>query len=284
MIKYRGGKAREIPEILPFVPAHYERYVEPFLGGGALYFCLAPRNALINDLNGRLMGFYRGVRDRYPALAGELASLEKRYAANLRAFDEAKVRAPDEKVHDPNEELYYRIREMFNGKREAAYSEAAIYYYLNRTAYSGMIRYNSSGEYNVPYGRYRNFSAQPVSPAHSALLGQAELCSTDYELVFGQCGPRDFVFLDPPYDCVFSDYGNETTKDGFDEGEHRRLREAFYRLPCKALMVIGKTELTYGLYRDSVIHEYEKSYAVNIRNRFKSRGRHLLVANYRAPA
>jgi DNA adenine methylase len=88
------------------------------------------------------------------------------------------------------------------------------------------------------------------------------------------------MFLDPPYDCVFSDYGNREIKDGFNEAEHRRLREAFFKLECKALMVIGKTELTYSLYKDSIVHEYEKAYAVNIRNRFKSAGKHILVSNY----
>ena len=91
---------------------------------------------------------------------------------------------------------------------------------------------------------------------------------------------NDFIFLDPPYDCVFSDYGNKNMKDGFGEERHRKLAEDFRNLNCKALMVIGKTQLTEELYGDLVVAEYEKSYAVNIRNRFKSESQHILVANY----
>jgi DNA adenine methylase len=280
MVKYRGGKSREIPEMLPYIPSSYDRYIEPFFGGGAMYFFLAPQKALINDLNSKLMGFYAGVRDDFPCLANELSSLEKQYAANRQTFDTAKRKMPDERAYDPNEDMYYRIRDMYNGKRKAKYSEAAIYYYINKTAYSGMIRHNSSGEYNVPYGRYKNFNTQLVTREHSVLLKSAEIYSGDYQLVFDQCKSNDFVFLDPPYDCIFSDYGNEAIKDGFNELEHRRLQEAFYGLPCKALMVIGKTDLTYSLYKNSIVHEYKKSYAVNIRNRFKSESKHILIANY----
>ena len=90
----------------------------------------------------------------------------------------------------------------------------------------------------------------------------------------------DYVFLDPPYDCVFSDYGNEIMKDGFGEERHRKLAEDFRKLKCKVLMVIGKTQLTEELYGDLIVAEYEKSYAVNIRNRFKSESQHILVTNY----
>lgn len=279
MIKYRGGKSREIPEMLPYVPSEYERYVEPFFGGGAMYFHLAPKNALINDLNKPLMEFYRGVRDDYQNLRKELDELEAEYSKNREAFEALKALTPDERVPDGNEEFYYRMRDMFNGKSEG-YSPAAVYYFINKTAYSGMIRYNKQGEYNVPYGRYKRLNSKLVSEDHSRLLQTADIMCGDYEDVFKLCDEKDFVFLDPPYDCIFSDYGNEEIRDGFNEREHRRLAEAYYRLPSKALMVIGLTELTYELYKDSIVHEYEKSYTVNIRNRFKSSGKHILVANY----
>jgi DNA adenine methylase len=280
MVKYRGGKSRELAKMMPFVPKEYEGYLEPFFGGGAMYFHLAPRRAVINDLNARLMGFYHGVRDDFGTLSKELAELEQRYASNRKAFDEGKGRSPDKRVLDPNEELYYSIRDMFNRKREPEYSDAALYYFINKTAYSGMIRHNSNGEYNVPYGRYKNFNTKLITEAHSRLLRAAEVLTGDYQKVFDLCTPNDFMFLDPPYDCTFSDYGNEETKTGFNETEHRRLQEAFYRLPCKALMVLGETALTYDLYKASIVHRYEKSYAVNIRNRFKSETSHILIANY----
>ena len=91
---------------------------------------------------------------------------------------------------------------------------------------------------------------------------------------------NDFIFLDPPYDCIFSDYGNENYKEGFGEDEHRRLANDFRNLSGKALLVIGKTSLTEELYGKYIIEEYDKSYAVNIRNRFKADAKHIIVTNY----
>ena len=91
---------------------------------------------------------------------------------------------------------------------------------------------------------------------------------------------NDFIFLDPPYDCIFSDYGNEIYKGGFSESDHRKLALDFRNLGCRAMMVIGKTSLTENLYRGFIVSEYEKRYAVNIRNRFKTETSHLIILNY----
>lgn len=281
MIKYRGGKSKEIPHIMWHVPRFTGRYIEPFLGGGALFFHLEPRQAIINDINAKLMAFYRGVRDDYANLRIELDEIEKLYTENRRHFDALKTKCPEERVEDKNEELYYRLRAMFNGTIEKEYSDALLYYYINKTAYSGMIRYNAKGEFNVPFGRYQRLNTQLISLSHSRLLQRAEVFNTDYSNIFDLCEPNDFVFLDPPYDCIFSDYGNEEYKEGFNEDNHRRLANDFANLPCKALMVIGRTPLTEDLYRRYIVDEYGKNYAVNIRNRFKSEAKHIVVANYR---
>ena len=94
------------------------------------------------------------------------------------------------------------------------------------------------------------------------------------------CNSDDFFFLDPPYDCVFSDYGNKEYKDGFNEDNHRKLSEDFKNLPCKAMMVIGKTPLTEELYGNNIVSEYKKNYSINIRNRFKSDAMHIIVTNW----
>ena len=139
-----------------------------------------------------------------------------------------------------------------------------------------MIRFNAKGEFNVPFGRYKNLNTDAVTKSHSLLLQRTEIFNKDYSCIFEMCKDGDFVFLDPPYDCVFSDYGNEEYKDGFSEDSHRKLAN----LPCKALMVIGKTSLTEELYSGYIVDEYQKNYAVNIRNRFKSAAKHIVVANY----
>jgi len=142
-----------------------------------------------------------------------------------------------------------------------------------------MLRFNSKGEYNVPFGRYKNFNTQIVSQEHHELLCRTEIANVDYSEIFNSCRQNDFIFLDPPYDCIFTDYGN-IEQNGFSENDHVRLAQDFRNLQSRALMVIGKTPLTESLYRPFIRAEYSKTYAVNIRNRFKSVSTHLIVTNY----
>lgn len=280
LVKYRGGKSKEIPHLIKHIPNFTGRYIEPFFGGGALYFHLEPRKAIINDINSKLMSFYKGVKSDFEILSKELQEIEKTYLINRRKFEELKAKTPDLRVDDDNEALYYQIRDMFNDLTEKKYSDALLYFFINKTAYSGMIRYNAKGEFNVPYGRYANLNTSLVTKAHSKLLANTEIYNLDYKNIFDMANEDDFMFLDPPYDCVFSDYGNAEYKNGFNEKNHTELAISFLNLKCKALMVIGRTPLTEKLYNDLIVDEYGKSYAVNIRNRFKSTASHILISNY----
>lgn len=280
IIKYRGGKSKEISNFLQFVPMDFDRYVEPFLGGAALYFYLEPHSALINDINNRLINFYVSVRDNFETIRKELASLELIYSTNQIEYEKLKEKNTSSLyIENKNESLYYLLRDMFNGKIEKKYSDASLYYFINKTSYSGMLRFNSKGEFNVPFGRYKNFNTKFVSEAHSELLNKAAITNTDYSEVFDECTANDFIFLDPPYDCIFTDYGNIEQED-FTEDDHVRLAQDFRNLPSRTLMVIGKTPLTEDLYRPFIKAEYEKKYAVNIRNRFKSESMHLIITNF----
>lgn len=280
MLKYRGGKQKEIKNLEPYLPSFTGKYIEPFFGGGSMYFHLEPEEAIVSDLNKRLMDFYCGVRNDYYGMKFDLQTLSRQYEDNRLFFEERKQASPDHRVVDDNEALYYQIRDMFNGKVESKYLTSALYYFINKTAYSGMVRYNAKGEFNVPYGRYRRFNAELVTEEHRNLLLRAEVLNLDYSHVFDMANPDDFMFLDPPYDCTFSDYGNAQHRDGFGEEEHRRLAKAYHSLPCKAMMVIGRTPLTYSLYSSKVVGQYVKAYSVNIKNRFKSESRHMVVCNY----
>ncbi len=280
LVKYRGGKSKEIPHLIKHIPSYTGRYIEPFFGGGALYFHLEPKKAMINDINSKLMAFYKGVKSDFENLSKELQEIEKIYLVNRRRFEGLKAKTPDLRVDDENEALYYQIRDMFNDLTEKKYSDALLYFFINKTAYSGMIRYNAKGEFNVPYGRYANLNTSLVTKAHSKLLANTEIYNLDYKDIFEMANEDDFMFLDPPYDCVFSDYGNVEYKDGFNEKNHIELANSFLNLKCKALMVIGRTPLTERLYNDLIVDEYGKSYAVNIRNRFKSKASHILISNY----
>jgi DNA adenine methylase len=280
LVKYRGGKSKEIPHLIKHIPQFSGKYIEPFFGGGALFFHLEPKKAIINDINSKLISFYLGVKDNFEILKTELLEIEKLYAINRKKFEELKSKTPDERVNDENEPLYYQIRNMFNDLSEKKYSEALLYFFINKTAYSGMIRYNSKGEFNVPYGRYTNLNTSLVTKAHNNLLTNTEIYNLDYSEIFRMADKDDFMFLDPPYDCVFSDYGNIEHKDGFNERNHIELANQYKQLKCKALMVIGRTPLTEKLYGEMIVDEYGKSYAVNIRNRFKSEASHILISNY----
>ncbi len=280
LVKYRGGKSKEIPHIIKHIPKYSGKYIEPFFGGGALYFYLEPKKAIINDINSKLISFYNGIKTDFELIQNELTQLEKNYTINRRKFEELKSKSPELRVEDDNEALYYQIRDMFNDLTEKKFSDALLYFFINKTAYSGMIRYNSKGEFNVPYGRYSNLNTTLVTKNHSKLLSKAEIYNADYKHVFEMAEEGDFMFLDPPYDCIFSDYGNVEHKDGFNEQNHIELANAYKNLKCKALMVIGRTPLTEKLYGDMIVDEYGKSYAVNIRNRFKSSASHILISNY----
>ena len=280
IIKYRGGKSKEIKNFLQFIPHDYDKYVEPFAGGAALYFYLEPQQALINDINTRLTDFYLTVQNNYEQLKKELDSLESIYHSNQIEYEiQKKSEVMQGYVENKNEALYYLLRDMYNGKIEKKYLDATLYYFINKTSYSGMLRFNSKGEFNVPFGRYKNFNTEMVSEEHSALLRRTEITQMDYSKVFERSSTKDFVFLDPPYDCVFTDYGNVGEND-FLEQSQIKLAEDFRNLSAKSLMIIGKTELTKKLYGPYIKAEYSKKYAVNIRNRFKAESKHLIITNY----
>ena len=170
IIKYRGGKSKEIKNFLQFIPHDYDKYVEPFAGGAALYFYLEPQQALINDINTRLTDFYLTVQNNYEQLKKELDSLESIYHSNQIEYEiQKKSEVMQGYVENKNEALYYLLRDMYNGKIEKKYLEATLYYFINKTSYSGMLRFNSKGEFNVPFGRYKNFNTEMVSEEHSAL-------------------------------------------------------------------------------------------------------------------
>lgn len=279
-IKYRGGKSAEIQHFLPFIPEEFETYIEPFVGGGAVYFYLEHKKNIINDINPKLMSLYKEIKNGYPELRRQLDLLEDLYRENQAEYEGKKQLAGDEEyIENKNEKLFYQLRNVFNYPTDK-WLEGAIYYFINKTAYNGMIRYNKKGEYNVPFGRYKNFNTKRITEAHYQLLQKTLLFNKDYSHIFQMAHEDDFMFLDPPYDCTFNDYGNLQFENGFDEKEQLRLSEEFKKLKCKALMVIAKTDLTKKLYKDYIQTEYNKNYSVNIRNRFKNSAKHLVITNY----
>lgn len=282
VLKYRGGKLNEIKYFKKYIPKEFDTYIEPFVGGGAVFFYLEHKKNIINDINNKLMTFYKQLKYDYPRMRKELDYLQDVYDKNQSEYEAQKAVVGGDYVVNRNEELYYEMRHLFNYPN-GKWLEGTVYFFINKTSYSGMIRYNAQGEYNVPFGRYKNFNTKLIADKHHELLTRTEIYNTDFEKIFKMAKPEDFMFLDPPYhSATFHDYGNciKSDENGFDESEHRRLAEAFKKLKCKALMVIGETELISELYKDYIVDEYGKNYSVNIRNRFKNSAKHLIITNY----
>lgn len=279
IIKYCGGKSREIKYFAKYFPDSFETYYEPFLGGGAVFFGFMPKHAFLSDSNRQLMNFYKDFSKHYQRIRNELKGLEAEYRVNQMEYELEKKINPNEHVVNRNENRYYLFRSAMNGHRYCDFSSAAIYYYINRLAYAGLTRFNSKGEFNAPFGHYKKFSIENADLSHAQLLQQAELKCCKYKYAFERaCGAdstKNFMFLDPPYDGVFSNYGTP-----FGEKEHRELAQDFRNLSCKALMVIGKTPLTESLYKDFIRGEYGVKYAIDIKNRMPRNNGHLIITNY----
>lgn len=180
MIKYRGGKSKEIIHFINNMPKEYSRYIEPFFGGGALFFYLQPKQSIINDINYRLYCFYQEMKEKYPEARAQLDMLQSIYEQNQKEYEAVKTQNPKERIANKNEALYYMMRDAFNHKIETDYLDSVVYFFINKIAYSGMIRYNANGEYNVPFGRYKNFNTKLITDEHFNLLQQAEIYNLDY--------------------------------------------------------------------------------------------------------
>lgn len=255
IIKWSGGKSDELKQILPHIPDTYSVYLEPFIGGGAIYFQLTPQNAVINDVHKELVDFYQSIKN-----------------GDSNAIYEFM------KEHPNDEETYYKVR-GYDGS--AVLDNAKRFYYLRKTCYRGMLRYNKKGEFNIPFGRYKNYNYEDIkNPKYEALLQRTEVLNTSFETIFEDYNDENnFMFLDPPYDSEFTDYGYCT----FGKKEHEKLAECFKETKIKCLMIIGKTPFISELYADYIVGEYDKKYRFKLhsgRVGDEINTKHLIIKNY----
>jgi DNA adenine methylase len=210
IVKWVGGKRQLINDLTPLFPKKITSYCEPFVGGGAVLFSLQPKIAYINDINAELINIYEVIRDDVDALITALSEHknEEKYFYSVRDWDR-------------NSETY---------RQRSSVQRAARIIYLNKTCYNGLFRVNNAGEFNAPYGHYKNpnIVSAPTLRAVSNYFQSAQLTftNTDYAEVLSTVPKGTFVYLDPPYDPV-SDTANFTgyTRSGFDRTEQVRLRE-----------------------------------------------------------
>ncbi len=195
-LKWAGGKRWLVPHVRPlWEPYRQQRYVEPFCGGLALPLNFAPTHALLNDMNAHLINFYHQIQT---GLHMEIATV------NDRA-------------------LYYQHRDTFNalirdGRAQSKHA-AELFYYLNRTGYNGLCRFNKKGGFNVPFGKYNTIHYAPDFYAYQALLTPWTFSQGDFARL--DLAPDDFVYADPPYDVPFVQY----SQTGFTWDDQVRLAE-----------------------------------------------------------
>lgn len=230
ILKWAGGKTQMLGDLLPKVPKSYGRYIEPFFGGGAMFFALQPENAIIADSNPELINMYRQVAEN----VDEVISYLKKY--------------------ENTSEMFYAVREqdwICLPKAEAA----ARTIFLNRTCFNGLYRVNKQGKFNVPYGKYANprICDEEGLKSASKALKKADILCGDYLLVlehYAEAG--DFVFLDPPY-LPISEYADfkRYTKEQFYEEDHIELAKMIMRLQergCHVVLTNSNHPLVHELY------------------------------------
>ena len=268
-LKWAGGKRQLIPSILALLPPAIEKagYIEPFVGGGALFFYLQPLDAIINDFNPELMNVYRVIKERPEELIFDLKrhQNEPAYYYNLRALD----RSPD----------FWRMGEV---------EKASRIIYLNKTCYNGLYRVNQAGEFNVPFGRYKNpnivneFTIRAVSAYLNT--SRTRLMNTDFEEVLESANVNSFVYLDPPYHPL-SPSANFTgyIRGGWNQDEQRRLKNACDRLDKRGIRFLlsnSATAFVRDLYRDYRVDTVKAIRALNSSADKRGEIEESLIRNY----
>jgi DNA adenine methylase len=266
-VKWVGGKSRILSQLTPLLPKGVElmRHVEPFVGGGALFFARRPTRALLADVNPQLCATYEAVRDQVDAVIEQLRVLSA--------------------GHNP--EHYYQIRHRYNHATRLTQAErAAMFVYLNKTCFNGLHRVNRRGEFNVPAGRYQNprILDEGTLRAASRELSKAELRCEGFEALLSYAKPGDFVYFDPPYEPV-SETANFTAyaANGFGREDQERLRDVYAELDrrrCKLMLSNSDVPFIRDLYRKFRIDLVAAPRAINCDATRRGLVSEVVVRNY----
>ena len=268
VLKWVGGKRQLLGKIKQRLPSLISNYYEPFVGGGALLFSLQPSRAVINDLNKDLINVYRTIKVKPTDLIEDLKKHknEANYFYTLRALD----RSP-----------------QFENLSDVEKASRTIY--LNKTCFNGLYRVNNSGEFNSPFGGYKNPNVvnEIAIRAVSTYFNQSkiEILNGDFEAILkGARGKKSFVYLDPPYDPVskspnFTGYN----QGGFNRDEQLRLRnlcDKLNRRGVKFLLSNSVTDFIKDLYQNYTIETIKATRAINSDGTKRGEVEELLIRNY----
>lgn len=268
VVKWVGGKRQLISEIDKYLPSNYSTYYEPFLGGGAVFFHLQPHKAVVNDINEELMNLYQVIKNNVEDLIEDL------------------------KKHKNEPDYFYKIRELDRDIQK--YNEltpverASRIHYLNKTCYNGLFRVNSQGQFNVPFGRYKNPNIvnETTLRAVSNYFNTANIIfkCCDFEEAVKGCRKSSFIYFDPPYDPI-SDTSSFTgyDKGGFDKAEQKRLKDLCDNLNnrgVKFLLSNSQTQFILDLYKDYRIEIVQAKRTINSKGNKRGEVNEVLVMNY----
>lgn len=273
VVKWVGGKRQLLDEINKYIPEHYSSYYEPFIGGGAVFLDQQPKKAVVNDYNEELITTYKVIKNDVESLIEKL------------------------KIHkeNNNEEYFYEVRAW---DREDGYDErsdvdiAARLIYLNKTCYNGLYRVNMAGQFNAPYGRYKNPNIvnEYTLRALSTYFNDADIKfkSGDFEDAVAYIRKGAFVYFDPPYQPL-SSTSNYTgyTASGFDESDQIRLKRLCDRLNergVKFLLSNSNVKFIRDLYGDNpdyIIEVVGAKRAINSVGKKRGEVEEVLIRNYK---
>ncbi len=220
-LKWAGGKRWLVPHLRPIWQRHtHRRLVEPLCGGLAVTLGLMPEKALLNDINPHLINFFKWLKK------GLIIEIPM----------------------ENNKELYYKHREEFNCLIERENSQtkkaAELFYYLNRTGYNGLCRFNKKGNFNVPFGRYLKINYTCNFLQYKDVFAKWEFVNGDFETL--SLATDDFVYADPPYDVEFTHYSSE----GFNWQDQVRLAKWLSEHPGPVVLSNQATKRILDLYRE----------------------------------
>ncbi len=255
-VKWAGGKKSLLQTLIKNLPLEFrtggiDTYVEPFVGGGALFFSVKKlypnvKNFVLCDINSDLMLTYKIIRDDVSSLTRILHSIEEDF-----------VKSADKK------NFYYSIREKYNKEKLDEVEKAAFFIFLNKTCFNGLYRVNSKGEFNVPFGRYKNpkICDENNLYAVSNALKETIIISGDFEIVRDYINDRSFVYLDPPYKPI-SKTSNFTSyhSSGFGINEQERLATFFREMDKRG----AKLMLSNSYSNDKMLQRLYSGYFIKV--------------------
>ena len=254
LFNWTGSKEEELPDFIRFTPKKYNYYIDPFIGGGTLFFYLFPKKAIINDIDPLLINFYKQIKLK----------------------NSSKIENFMNKT-SLNEEKYNKIKNNLHSSNKL--TSAKNFFYVRKLAYKGMNNYDKKGNFITPFENKKIDYSYLSDKRYEKLFSRTKIYNYSFEKIFKMYGnnPDNFFFLDPPYDAKFKDYGF----CDFDRKKQEILAKHFKEAKAKCLMIIGETLFIRNLYKNYIKFTYEKVYRYSIEKKDgKIVNNHLVITNY----